>query len=140
MKPWNEMTVRERDALVAEKIMNRSQEHKINECDDPYYSQCALCGETNGSTDWKLKETKCEAHPPYSTDIATAWEVIEKMIKYNPFWEQKNCIDFHLSPTSPPGWTCNFGDDTTRVYADTAPEAICLAALRAVGVLEVLKQ
>jgi hypothetical protein len=80
--------------------------------------------------------------PCYSSSIAVAWRVVEKLHEFNPFW---GCgwgtYDFpgiQLNPTKGPngekGWMCNFGDDTTHEYADTAPMAICLAALKARGI------
>jgi len=67
----------------------------------------------------------------YSTDIAAVWQVLEKLglvciIGFNP--EDRGGT-----------WDCSFGlklteDNPTLVYADTAPEAICLAALKVKGI------
>lgn len=77
---------------------------------------------------------------PYSTDIAAAWEVVEKMGLWRGF-------DFIVwRPTSDARgmkpeyiWEAGWyevgyeGPETRAVgYADTAPHAICLAALKAV--------
>jgi hypothetical protein len=71
----------------------------------------------------------CNA-PNYSTDIAAAWTVIEKMRAVNPF--QPAWFEISQLPT---GWRANFvGDPHYYAYAETAPLAICLAALRAMGV------
>ena len=67
--------------------------------------------------------------PAYSTDIAAAWEVVEKM----------NAEDIRLelySPYGDPHWACQFwmeGELVAGAGVDTAPHAICLAALKAVG-------
>lgn len=80
----------------------------------------------------------CDQLPAYSSSIAAAWSVVEKLQAYNPFWGSPSHTGFDLSPTidvgieAVNGWTCNFGDDTTRVYAPTAPMAICLAAKKAI--------
>jgi hypothetical protein len=118
MKPSREL-----DALVAERVMGW---RFIGEFDL----------EMNGDR-WAKNPDGHENYfsdvPHYSTNIAAAWEVMEKLLAYNPFWEQHDFIGIYLAPTSPKGWTCNFGDDTTRAYGDTAPHAICLAALKVVS-------
>lgn len=126
MKPGREL-----DALIAEKVMGwrpiiRSEWPCIalantpdNEKEIAFLRAADLRGQY-------------EDIPNYSTDIAEAWEIIKKLIEYNPFWEEKNCLYFQLSPTNPAGWMCNFGDSRHIEYGDTAPHAICLAALKAV--------
>ena len=68
---------------------------------------------------------------PYSTDISAAWEVVEKMradklsITLTGYWEG-----------STGKWWVNVLDNVetvATVRTDTAPHAICLAALEAVG-------
>ena len=104
--------------------------------------------------------------PAYSTDIAAAWEVVEKMREYG--WgsygltiaivpqpsgmqdgtgaqvgyeikgipEMQACVDqggfFRKPRYSPTGLPDDYMDDVIA-SAPTAPHAICLAALRAVG-------
>lgn len=59
---------------------------------------------------------------PYSTDISAAWEVVERLDgTYEPTIERHG-----------PGWTAWF--DSASAWAETAPHAICLAALKACGV------
>jgi hypothetical protein len=71
----------------------------------------------------------CYSH--YSTDIAAAWEVAKK---FNLTMLQK------VSWNNPQGWTWNAycgdasGSDLKDAYADTAPLAICRAALKAVKI------
>lgn len=64
--------------------------------------------------------------PNYSDDIASAWEVVEKMAQ---------SYDFYLRFVS--AWTAEFitigGGEIDSADSETAPEAICLAALRAIG-------
>ena len=58
--------------------------------------------------------------PCYSTDIAAAWLIVEKM--RNP--------DFRLSKDG--DWACCFGGTISYCgFADTAPLAICRAAMAA---------
>lgn len=73
---------------------------------------------------------------PFSTDIAHAWEVVEKLT----VWEHyRSGLDIELW-TEGGFWKCYFRrrdkDDkkqSTSVLEDTAPLAICKAALKAVG-------
>ena len=61
---------------------------------------------------------------PYSTEMAYAWLVVEKM---GDTW-------FCLARFAKEGpqWRASFVVDGPDIYAETAPEAICLAALKAV--------
>jgi hypothetical protein len=67
----------------------------------------------------------------FSTDIASAWEVVEKLqaLEYtfiNLLWDGQ-------------GWDIEMGQDghdiSCDTYADTFPLAICLAALKAVDAI-----
>ena len=61
--------------------------------------------------------------PPYCTDIAAAWEVVEEM---------GDCL--HLRQHGEQGeweaWFCGYPN--SKAHGETAPEAICKAALLAV--------
>ncbi len=59
---------------------------------------------------------------PYSTDIAAAWEVVEKMRE----------VDRAVEILFDHGWQANF-DSGEYQFGDSAAHAICLAALNAVG-------
>jgi hypothetical protein len=123
MKPGREL-----DALVAEKVMGWRLEER-----------------GYGATFWvdengKVKRAaepcsidfcSCEVFSP-STDISDAWEVVEKL----------RDLGFHVGIKTPPKvkscsyWVCleNFyaGKSFTE-YGETAPLAICMAALKALG-------
>jgi len=120
---------RELDALVAEKVMGLAWDE----------SRCRICGwGLKGSVDGGcVIDNCCERPAPmkradepgrYSTDIAIAWKVVEKLGE----------MDLSFAPDDRDGtWDCSFGWDgsennPTCVYAPTAPEAICLSALKAV--------
>lgn len=111
---WSEMSPRERDALVAEKVM----------------------GFTKPSLGWGFHELESGSYvnyplPHYTTDISEVWEVVDKLKKKRVF------INMGFSPISN-RYAVNFSTVTvmkdSNGYAPTAPEAICLAALKAVGV------
>lgn len=64
--------------------------------------------------------------PRYSTQIEHAWRVVEKM---------RGAWDVSLTEWAE-GWCCTLDAETPReiwAQAETAPHAICLAALKAVG-------
>ena len=121
---------RELDVLVAEKVMGW-RSGKCNGFVDEYYSgwRCQECGTTG---QWGFQGEHEKEPSPYSTDIAAAWEVVEKIEGLKPHhdlliipsypavaWEEAP-VDFH-----------DYGRDVIR--GETIPHAICLAALRAVS-------
>ncbi len=66
--------------------------------------------------------------PGYSTDISKAWLVVEEMLR-------KDGITFEMRKAAC-GFVCNFIPDKNIVeWAETAPEAICDAALLAMEYL-----
>ena len=75
-----------------------------------------------------IDENQCEVRPPdikpYSTDIAAAWEVVEKL------GSSITIRGPSLKPLFGKYWRADFNDwEFGWVYADSAPHAICLAAL-----------
>lgn len=115
MKPGREL-----DALIAEKVMGgiRHKEHSVLAVD--VSARSFTIGEG-----WE--------YPRYSTDIAAAWEVVEKIIKE---WRlDKPGRNFKISRRLE-GWECEITSDfignSAEVNCSTAPHAICLAALKAV--------
>lgn len=108
---------RELDALVAEKVMG----WKLSNATDgtEYWDNGKFCGGI-----WPK-----EWNP--STNIADAWNVVEKMKSKDYLFSLKNIVKgtFTFSLTD---WGGNCS--TYAAEAETAPLAICLAALKAVGV------
>ena len=113
---------RELDAQVAEKVMRLYDVHKAGKGEWLQHEGCfAFVGERVYRDD-KGFFTKL---PYYSTDIAAAWEVMEKLLWW---WG-----DVDLRSNSPK-WECGWEGDGgiwDHATADTAPEAICRAALKA---------
>ena len=73
---------------------------------------------------------------PYSSDIGSAWEVVEKL-KTDGKWLS---ISTHLIGTNNQ-WCCEYSDNSLQsevnvTMADTAPLAICRASLLAIMELE----
>lgn len=107
---------RKTDAEVAEKVMG-------------YDPECFLCKE---SIDKEGHCSNCGVRliNHYSTDIAAAWGVVEKLKKPSNWIQLWNTID--------EGWFCQIlHRDNSQIASvggyDTAPMAICKAALKAVG-------
>jgi hypothetical protein len=93
---------RELDALVAEKVMGWT---KV------------------GENAWEAPNIKgYPLLPRYSTDIATAWEVVEKIAQK---WHDFNIGRHHGK------WSIGWNYKGSVVDLKTAPEAICKAALLA---------
>jgi len=67
-----------------------------------------------------------ESIPRYSADIAAAWRVVEWLVANTPNQ------DFHLEHLGESGWSVGTCGREEWVTADTAPVAICRAALEAV--------
>jgi len=101
MKPGREL-----DALIAERVMGG---RKIDDPGKPF----GLGGA-----------------PHYSTDIAAAWEVVERLCE---LWPETTIS--HDKPINE--WFVSsepeIGPTTVGASGDTAPHAIALAALKAVG-------
>lgn len=75
----------------------------------------------------------CQTCPNYSTDISVAWQVVEKFLPH--FRLECNDLSDYVEPEDKKRWHCDIwvaGKAVCCVSADTAPEAICLAALKAV--------
>ena len=123
---------RELDALVAEKVMGyRAAEVTAHACgpwgEDVQYK-------TQG---WVYDGKDFSFLPEFSTDITAAWQVVEKL---------RGRFLFQLFTTGEPGdeFACEFytkvivnsghrRGDTFHHYSESAPHAISLAALKAVG-------
>lgn len=110
---------RELDALVATHVMHWRE----------YPPPCPAC-KADGRMHYE-RAGMSNCLPRFSTSIAAAWEVVEKMLS-------RAALD-HIQ-TETDGWHVQFCAKTSaepwwheHAVADTAPLAICLAALRAVG-------
>lgn len=116
---WNKLLANERNALVAEAVMGK----KI------YTDQFFRGGTTKETVRHLGIEGDTMRHiQPYSWDISSAWQVIEKM--------RENGWEVDIDSRANKRWFCRFMSDgpDRDATADAAPEAICLAALRALGV------
>lgn len=100
---------RELDALVAEKVMGLMM----------------IDGKEKYPCDSSSKGYILTDPEPYSTDIAAAWLVVEKL-------RDTLHVNWDICSDST-SWWAKIGNLETLKAADSAPLAICLAALKAVG-------
>lgn len=143
---------RELDALIAEKVMGWQAHHRQDKCDGVYIIRCGSCGGDGhancygggqGSIQSLCEDVPCgdEASlPPYTEEIAAAWQVAEKLRKRAflfALWNKGHGFVACFSSDDPVYWLEGIESgpaSVDTVQADTAPLAICLAALKAVGV------
>ena len=125
MKPGREL-----DVIVAEKVMGLKDVRKITdpmaqgafgdilysaEKPDPYPDNAGI---------WLGHLTRV---PSYSTDIAAAFEVWDKL--NNKRWALEKCLDDRWSVFV----ELQYEGRVSIATGESAPHAICLAALKAVG-------
>lgn len=124
------MNSREIDRLVAEKVMG----WKLKKRWPDILVWENIEGEDRAADEATERYSVFEGFRP-STDISDAWEVVEKM-KIKTAFSIRDVWDENDNPA----YLANFSSyDGTReidhtAYAETAPLAICLAALKAVWV------
>lgn len=128
---------RELDALIAEKVMGWVKVERQEQLEgktwngkpftiEQFHNICSM------DIAWLVNgELSLHEQPHCSTDISAAWEVVSKLqTQFNLIRIDRNEMK-NL-------WTVIVSDEamekTTLAYGDTAPHAICLAALKAVGV------
>lgn len=127
--PRMERGMNELDALIAEKVFGQPKpiySHPHPHI-DPIKDGVWVC-----CPDY-YKGDACEWEPlPFSSDIAAAWKVVERIASGYPDFSIWHSMG--LDEEYPEGWYVTFGMDGagwTNVGPDTAPRAICLAALKA---------
>lgn len=140
---WADLTPRERDALVAEKVMGLvpctewQLLHHGGLSGPAYGLMAGSCTLHGGHPDQPSRCMPEALYPrPYTTDIATAWEVVEKLdcnfdLHHYPRDTDQETFEVDGPPKT---WCAVSVIRYAEAWGDTAPEAICIAALRAVGV------
>jgi hypothetical protein len=117
---------RELDALVAEKVMDLSLA-SLPEARDEGSGVMVSSLSEGDLYFWDRFEREWSPVPKYSTDIAVAWEVVVKIREMKP-------VDFNLFWNGEIAYAEFKPINDNRKIGDTAPHAICLAALEACGV------
>ena len=119
---------REMDALIAEKVMGWDTVHFVKFADGTIPFGASPDMQKEADDGGFICSTNKEV-PEFSTDIAAAWLVVEKMGLFGG----TGCS--LVGPLPGQKWHIHFGKiSSDSVIGDTAPHAICLAALKAVGV------
>jgi hypothetical protein len=123
---------RELDALIAEKVMGLKPKFQVPQL---YLNQLYL---TQFDTLEQVEQFRitpgfAEQIEPkrYSTDISAAWEVVQKLGNAEIrtyFISEPKFVEVGIYNKSEKEWHYELGE--------TAPHAICLAALKAVGALD----
>jgi len=119
---------RELDALVAERVMGLQPcSDPIGRCEGAHLTPCQC---------WGLPDRQGVVAggelAAYSTDLTAAWTVVERL----GVTGYTITLDHNLDhPYQVECWTPDGREQkqSIEVHADTAPLAICLAALKAVG-------
>ena len=126
---------REMDKAIGQHIFK----YWVDHYDKDYAENCYYCL-MDGSGDAVIpglhegeRRTEEEAWadcPEFSTDIAAAWEVLNK------FTHKEPCINYLNDLWNPVGWHCHIDGHHTE-GCDTAPLVICRCALKVAGVTEI---
>jgi hypothetical protein len=127
---------RELDCIIAENVFNVKINKTISRLINEHVSMSIsdVYGDENLEP---IQDTTVKRIKDYSTDIAAAWEVVEKF-DYNYLWRWDGVTRYAM----PNGmkWECKFTEkgatSDNMGYGLTAPEAICKAALLAVMEVE----
>jgi hypothetical protein len=117
------MNLRKIDRLVAEKVMGFETEG---------------FEWSKGTMQFVYKDTGAalitKNIPYYSSNIADAWQVVEKLRSRYVYIDLTNNDDLYCCELMEQDWENESRYFTYYTDAETAPLAICLAALKAVGV------
>jgi len=86
---------------------------------------------------YRIEDNNMLTIPAYGSDIKAAWLVVEKLRELD-FWVMMGDHDVNDEGTIEEIWWCKFYPSDENIlerieYANTAPKAICLAALSAVA-------
>lgn len=120
------------DALVAEKVMELEIKpyEKLKGVDPasplPEYSGKFFTPIKDNLYGTRYQQWEPIDIPPYSTDIAAAWEVVEKLKDRSP--------NIYYD-TVGKKWHVGFDFDNLTPFSESLPHAICLAALKSVNAL-----
>lgn len=133
---------RDLDWLVYKKIFDGRAPHVWYHPPDTLYSQCGSC--LGRWVEGTPEPTGCAVIAPFSSELAAAWKIAEKMVKLDDDYDTRiNWSGPHYKPSTmymtqegfPLGTTCWFVkvEVEGHIYTCTAPTAelaICLAALK----------
>lgn len=125
---------RQLDALIAEKVMGWTWHFYPK--DQSCYKSALESGQKGYWLDGVVScvttnEDGTPNCPAYSTDIKSAWKVVDKL---KTIKDEHRDVEFKLEYCQGMGeWLCTFIFAETPFQSKSAPHAICLAALEAIG-------
>lgn len=122
---WGALSARERDALVAERVMG----WPVIGDDEPYRHHVHKGGVVTARGPQAFRGRAIPDRWFPSTDIAAAWDVVDKLLetgRWATIEVERLGTSVYLSG--------NKAADDVEAVRLPAPEAICIAALRSVGV------
>lgn len=129
---WSKLTTAERDALIAEKVMGWKTGEPFRLTEGEYFTR----GSLNEPDVWTIHVANKNMLVPFSpsSSIADAFQVVTKMNGMGRVWFLDQSKDLF--------WNCAFVDQSDSENKKNAGgscrkaagEAICIAALRAVGI------
>lgn len=136
MNPLELPAGRELDALIAEKVMGSPRHHWYEGYRGGILYEIEMCANCNVSREnfngEKIGEDEI-CVKPYSSQIESAWAVVEKVNSLIASWRTKEHgyaqHRFEIYRDSE-GWVA--GLSCYKAHAETAPLAICRGALKAV--------
>lgn len=118
-------------------MMDLPQEERVMfhlDCDQPGHKvhPCIRIPATAEASEW------WEVCPDYSSDMNDAWQVVEKLRPTHKFQLANGTFVGLVDGEVDGPWLAAFyqGSHSTFIKGSTAPEAVCLAALKAVEVKE----
>lgn len=125
---------RELDALVAEKVMGESVPDGYKRVGDHWEKEEPIFDDDGAYTrSWQIVEWPAL----YSEHIAAAWRVVERLRQGSKQTGIAACVGIQIYDACIPQdiecWIHSPMIARIEVFAETAPLAICLAALEAVG-------
>ena len=126
---------REMDKAIGQHIFKYWVDHYDKDCAENCY-YCLMDGSGDAvipglhEGERRTEEEAWADCPEFSTDIAAAWEVLNK------FTHKEPCINYLNDLWNPVGWHCHIDGHHTE-GCDTAPLVICRCALKVAGVTEI---
>lgn len=127
---WGKLSSRERDATVAERVMGLCGHWELEKLHGAASGfQCTKCKATFcvGTIEFDIPRSR-----PYTTSIAAAWEVVEKLPE-GWKWILTNYGDGCSFLIFKPDMYVDIGAEDFEGSSPSTPEAICIAGLRAKG-------
>lgn len=117
----------ELDALIAERVMGLNVARLLGQ--RPVYESSATCKDVGVI----IGQAVFRPVKAYSTDISAAWEVVEMITRDTPKDLRPSIFCLRQLGSHHPRWECTFRWDRQAV-GGSAAHAICLAALKALGI------